>query len=130
MQNLETSDLKHILIISGDLVESQVLSRFFVTQGWQTEVAASSWEAKEAINKKEYQVVLTDLFIKGMPGSDFIQWARNKNKNSKVIVYSEAKEDESVQKSMQAGAFEHISKPSNIDQLYAKINRSLIEDIL
>lgn len=130
MDNSLEKKAPSVVLITSDEIESEILRSFLESSGYLVRTAGTAWEAIDFLNEEESDLLLTDLYVQGMPGEDLIRWVRENKKNVKPIVYSNAKDEQVVLKSLQAGAFDHISKTSSLDLLLAKIKVHLNKDFV
>ncbi len=102
----------HILIVEDDALMSGVLEGNLMERQYQTTVVANAEEARQAMAKKEVDVMLLDIILPGMNGIDFLKElkADEKYNDIPVIIISNLGQKKEVAKGLQAGAVYYIIK--------------------
>ncbi|PCJ18764.1 MAG: hypothetical protein COB02_10040 [Candidatus Cloacimonadota bacterium] len=80
-------NLRNILIVEDELLFSQLLSDALQDAGnYCIDLASNGKEALEALNNKEYELVMTDIHMPEMNGQEFIKKLRVQNSEIGIIV--------------------------------------------
>jgi DNA-binding NtrC family response regulator len=74
-------------------------------------VAADGIEARQAIEERNFDAVVTDLKMPGMPGMEVLRLVKGRSPDTEVIVMTGYGTVESAVDAMKAGAYEYILKP-------------------
>jgi len=81
-------------------------------------------EALDTVEKKKYDLIITDLKMKDISGIDILRSALQKFPDSVVIVISGYGTIEASVEAMQEGAFDFLEKPFTSKKLFACIDRA------
>ena len=76
-------------------------------------------EALDTVEKKKYDLIITDLKMKDISGIDILRSALQKFPDSVVIVISGYGTIEASVEAMQEGAFDFLEKPFTSKKLFA-----------
>ncbi len=118
-----------ILLADDDPMILEVIKLALTLNGWQTETAMSGAEAVEKWQRGEFTVVLMDLQMPGMTGLEATRAIRGKEaeKGSRIpiIGFTAHVGTEILSDCHAAGMNMVLSKPVQIDDLYAAIARFL-----
>src|SRR5262245_63959618 len=79
--------------------------------GHSVVVAEDGIAAKNAIEERGFDVVLTDLKMPGMPGMEVVRLVKTRAPDTEVIVMTGYGTVESAVDAMKAGAYEYLLKP-------------------
>ncbi len=86
-------------------------------------LAADGLQAKRAIEERNFDVVLTDLKMPGMPGMEVLRLVKARAPETEVIVMTGYGTVESAVDAMKAGAYEYILKPFPTDTVVLLLRR-------
>lgn len=113
-----------ILIVEDEKSFSEPLSFLLGKEGYQVEVAADGNEALIKFEKSGADLVLLDLMLPGMPGTEVCRQIRTTS-NVPIIMLT-AKDDE-VDKvvGLELGADDYVTKPYSARELLARIRAVL-----
>ncbi|HHI03088.1 MAG TPA: response regulator, partial [candidate division Zixibacteria bacterium] len=78
--------VENILIVDDEEVMRDFLQD--VLENFNVELACSGEEAISMLNKKEYDLIITDMKMPGMSGEDVVRFTKEKYPNSKIIIIS------------------------------------------
>jgi DNA-binding NtrC family response regulator len=100
-----------ILVVDDEEIARQNLLHVLGREGYAVDCAATAEEALGALEKAEYQLVLTDLRMPGMDGLSLLRRIKERQQATEVIVITAHASTESAVEAMRAGAFFYIEKP-------------------
>lgn len=83
--------------------------------------AGSGTEAVEMCQQAEVDVVLMDLMMPDMDGTEATKIIRSKTPNIQILILTSFKQEELVQKALQAGAIGYLLKNASADELAVAI---------
>lgn len=88
-------------------------------EGWDVDItfACNGLEGVEAIRAGKGEIVFLDLTMPEMDGFQVLEWVRQEEQKSIVIVISGDIQPEARERVMKSGALEFIKKPVNKDKL-------------
>ena len=114
-----TSNNKTILIIDDSTTNIVLLQAVLNNKGYLIETALNVKDALSIVSKKNPDLILLDLLMPRINGYDFLKEIKENDKtcNIPVIVVSALTDQENIQRSMELGANEFITKPVDIQKL-------------
>ncbi len=116
--NENTLKKKQLLFIEeeGYVIEriNKILSDF---PKFEITYAENSETARELLEIKKFDIVLSDIYIRGLSGLEALHKAKEKNPDVCVIIISGADTLDLADKALKEGAFDYILKPPNLEKL-------------
>lgn len=108
-----------LLIVDDEADVREFAANFFRKRKVETVTAASGEEAVELTKTQKPDLVLLDIQMGGIDGTEALRRIREFDKNAKVIMVTGRKpeEDASFDKCKQLGALDYIHKPLQLDEL-------------
>jgi DNA-binding NtrC family response regulator len=119
--------MKKILIVDDDEELRKNLTEIMTGAGYRTQDAASGREAIEKAIAEDFDVVLLDLIMPKMSGSDVLGELRRVSPWSRVIMLTAFATIDNAVDAIKRGACDYVSKPFKIDDLLIRIRRVLEE---
>jgi two-component system response regulator AtoC len=114
-----------ILIVDDDAGARRAVVRVLSREGYTLEAAGSGAEALLHLARDSYDLVLTDIRMDRMSGTELLEEIRGRWPALPVIVMTAFAGVDTAVSSIHAGAFDYISKPYEIDELRATVRRAL-----
>ena len=105
-----------LLIVDDDTQIQRLLKGFFESHGLRVIVAGSGEDGLKAIAQRPMAVLL-DINMPGMDGLLALKKIKAAQPNLPVIMASGVGEDATVREALQAGAYDYVSKPFNLEYL-------------
>ena len=122
----------HILLVDDNELNLEVAKELLEAEGAQVTTA---WNGKEALdifnNEKEgtFNVIIMDIMMPVMDGLEATRRIRQSQKSDSksipIIAMTANAFREDIQKSLDAGMNEHISKPVDVETIKMVINKCL-----
>ena len=113
-----------ILIVEDDETIVHILSTILTSNGYNVIKAETGAMARSMINSYHPDVILLDLGLPDMDGTEIIQWLRQ-NYGTSVLVVSAREEEEEKVRALDLGADDYITKPFGTPELLARIRTAL-----
>ena len=110
------ADIQVLVVDDNELVLNSQ-RRILVLHGYEVDGAADGHEALALINEKEYDVVLSDISMPGMTGTELLRNIRKKDLDVPVILITGAPALETAMEAIELGALRYLTKPVGPDQL-------------
>ena len=115
---------KKILVIDDDPLNRELTQSWF--EGWGATVltAANGRIAQKIAQNQKSDLILVDLHMPEVDGVEFVQWLRERRKDSTpVIVCSAGSVGDILEKARSSGANDFLPKPYNQEELSEKIRQ-------
>ncbi len=80
-------------------------------------------QAIHEIEKRHFDVVLTDLVMPGVDGLGLLQSIKDKDPSTEVIVITGKSSIDTAVKAIKKGAIDYLEKPINFDELFLRLNK-------
>jgi DNA-binding NtrC family response regulator len=116
-----------MLVVDDDLSIRETFEHHFGRSGYEVRTAASAEEALTLISKCEPGLVITDVRMPGMDGIELLRQLRTAGDDVDVAVITAHDDMEGAIAAMQAGAYDYLVKPLDLDRLDAMIGRCFRE---
>lgn len=120
------SDAKKIVLAEDNSTLSLLLKFRLEKEGYKLLIAVDGKEAIEMIEEHDPELILTDIMMPFISGLEVISHVRNKlNKQTPIIVFSAAGQEEMVLKAFNLGANDFMGKPFSPNELVIRVKRLL-----
>ncbi len=113
-----------LLLVEDDAAVRSTLATFLELEGYAVEAVASTREALERLERGEYPLVVSDIYIDDRTGIDILHAARQSSPQAKVILMSARGSMETVMAATKGGAYDYIAKPFDLDELLKILKRA------
>lgn len=119
-----------ILVVDDDPEMCGMLSEVLKGEGFSVVTTSESLEALKILKKEEFDVIITDLKMKGLRGLDLLGQANKVASLTPVIIITAFGTIESAIKAMKMGAYDYITKPFRIDEIVLTVRKALENRLL
>ncbi len=119
--------MKKILIVDDDKELRAHLSEIMAGGGYKVDTAASGSEAIEMAIVEDFDLVLLDLVMPKMTGSDVLVELRRVSPRSRFIMITAFATIDNAVDAIKRGASDYVAKPFKIDDLLMRVRRVLEE---
>ena len=99
--------------------------KILVRDGYEVELARSGEEALGKLNQKESCLILIDLKMPGMDGTELLSRVRKEFPHIIPVIITGYATIESAVKSMKEGAYDYIPKPFTIEELLLVVRNGM-----
>jgi DNA-binding NtrC family response regulator len=106
-----------ILVVDDELVVRDSLCKWFCSEGYLVQPAASARQALEATQQVEYDLALIDIKMPGMDGMELQDRLWETNPRLIIIIMTGFPSDETAVQAFQRGAYAYVTKPVDPDEL-------------
>lgn len=117
--------MKSVLVVDDDKSMRDFFCIFLKQEGYKIQCADSGKNALELLERKEFDLVITDIKMPGVNGVDVLKKVNLLNLNSPVIMVTAYASNETAQEAINQGVYDYITKPFNIDEMRIIIRRAL-----
>lgn len=114
-----------ILVADDDASTRELLARSLTAKGFSVETASDGLEALEKIQNTYFDLLVTDLIMPNMVGTELIQKSREIFPDLIVIVVTANATVETAIQALKQGAYDYIIKPFEPDFIIPVIERGL-----
>ena len=108
-----------ILIVEDEIVIRTALKRLLSRNGFNISEAGSVQEARNTYDFDQFNLIISDLRLPGLPGTDLIKLADA----TPVLIMTSYASLRSAVDSMKLGAVDYIAKPFDHDELLSTVTR-------
>jgi DNA-binding NtrC family response regulator len=113
-----------VLIIDDERTLRESCRTFLGTEGYTVEVCGKGKEALELLQRREFDLVLIDLYMSDVPGMKLLDAALKKNPETIVIIMTGNPSVGTSVEALRAGAWDYLPKPFSATQLQILIGRA------
>ncbi len=115
-----------ILIVDDEESLRLTFAMFLTREGYKNvETAASFEEARAAISRKSFDLVISDIVLGGEKGTELLRHIRESGISCPVVMITGFPNLESASEAVRLGAFDYISKPVNKEKLLKLVRQAL-----
>lgn len=118
-------DVIKILVIDDDDLGREALTMLLRSVGYEVSSAATGESALVLIDREQYQVIVSDLFLPDKSGLDILQNVQKNSPATEVIVVTGHASAQTAVRAMKEGAFDYITKPIDFDELKIVVSKAL-----
>jgi len=115
---------KTILLVDDDQHLADSMTQWLRSIDFDVDIAASLRAAKASLQKRSYDLVITDLRLGTEDGFDLIAWTRKTAPQTSVLVMTGYATPATAIEAVRAGAFDLLTKPLIDDELLLAIERA------
>ncbi len=116
--------MQRLLVVEDDASVRTTITTFLELEGYNVEAVSSTREAIARLNRDQYPIVISDIYLDERTGIDVLRTAREQNPGCVVILMTARGSMETVMSATQHGAFDYIAKPFELDAMLATIRRA------
>ena len=115
------------LILVADDEENirMVLTRALTRAGHEVDAAADGQAAAEAVRRREYDLVITDLKMPGLDGLTLLSAIKEQTHDTAVMLMTAYGSIENAVEAMKRGADDYVAKPFRLEEIEVKAAKLL-----
>src|SRR6266568_4173203 len=120
-------DVRHsirILVIDDERVLRESCTSVLGTEGYHVTTSGRGAEALDLLKRRAFDIVLIDLYMADVPGSELLRTALATHRDTLAIVITGRPSVESSIEVLRAGAWDYLPKPFTGTQLQILIGRA------
>jgi EAL domain-containing protein (putative c-di-GMP-specific phosphodiesterase class I)/ActR/RegA family two-component response regulator len=114
-----------ILVVDDDPAVSRVVQRMLTAKGYEVVAVNNGQEAIDAIWKRRFDLVLSDIQMPGMSGVDLLSVVRSYDLDVPVILMTGDPTLETAMEAVSLGALQYLVKPVEADVLLKAVQRGV-----
>ncbi|MBU1007299.1 MAG: response regulator [Candidatus Omnitrophica bacterium] len=108
---------KKILIVDDEISICDALRRFFKDKGYVVFTSQEAGEAVGLLKKEKPGILILDIKMPGLNGMETLRFAKEINKNIRVIILTAIKDEFILKEAMDLGASSYLTKPFKLEEL-------------
>jgi len=113
-----------ILVVDDEKGQREILSAILGKEGYPVTVVPGAAEALERLEAEEYDIILTDLKMRGISGMELLERILDRDRGQCVIIMTAHGTIDSAVEAMKKGAFDYLEKPLERDTLLLTLERA------
>ncbi len=113
------------MIVDDDIMVQQTVAAILELHGYETWRCSDALSAVAMLEHEQPDVLLTDIRMPGMSGTDLLLRLRREGCGFPVIVMTGYADMDAAIDAVKGGAFDFIRKPYDPDQLVQSVNRAV-----
>lgn len=120
------TDTYQVLVAEDNPTNRKVIQKILERAGHQCFLARHGEEALDLIDKREFDALVLDMNMPGMPGTDVARMyrlMRGEQMRMPIIMFSANATPEAREESLEAGADDFLSKPIQVELLLTTLSR-------
>ncbi|MEW6775888.1 MAG: sigma-54 dependent transcriptional regulator [Bdellovibrionota bacterium] len=114
-----------VLVVDDDLEAGRLLEDALQRRGYEVAAHTSAEEALQRLERDDFDVVLTDLKMRGMNGIDLCTRVAQSRPDLPVVVLTAFGSLDAAVSAIRAGAYDFISKPFETDSVRLVLDRAI-----
>ncbi|MCK0131292.1 response regulator [Flavobacteriaceae bacterium F08102] len=116
---------KRILIIEDNPMVVKSLAFKLIRDGYEVVTAADGRDAMERLKTERFSLILTDLMLPFISGSQLIEYIKKNIPGVPIIVLSTSNQDDIITDAFNMGVDDFITKPFSPNELSLRVRRTL-----
>ncbi len=120
--------MAEILIVDDDQSIAAAFERFLTREGHQYSVASNGEEALRLVGERNPDLVVMDIRMPGVDGLQTLRELRQRYPDVHVVMMTAYGTSQTSIDAIRAGAFEHLTKPLDLDELRGVIDQVVTEN--
>ena len=123
----QPGDTTILFISAGSGIVSMrwVLDKALSDAGWRTTVFDNAGDVLRQVQSENPDVIITDIRMPGTDGLELLQYLNERTPSLPVIVMTAHTDLENALSAYQAGAFEYLPKPFDLNEAVGLLHRAL-----
>jgi two-component system response regulator PilR (NtrC family) len=117
--------MQTILVVDDEKSMREFLEIMLAKEGYQISLAASGEEAFQILERKKFDLLVTDIRMKDLDGIDVLKKAKALSPETMVVMISAFATAETAVEAMKEGAYDYIPKPFKVEE-FKKIVKDAI----
>ncbi len=114
-----------VLVVEDDRDFRELLIEHLSGLGYQVDGASDREEGFDALEDKDYSVVILDLFLPDGNGMDLLSWIKENTPLTEVIVITGHGTIKTAVEAMKLGAYDFLTKPCSLKEVEILVKKAL-----
>ncbi len=116
--------MQRLLVVEDDAGVRNTITTFLELEGYAVDAVSTTREALDRLNREDYPIVISDIYIDDRTGLDVLDAARTKDPDCSVILMTARGTMETVMAATRGGVFDYIAKPFELDRILETVKRA------
>jgi two-component system NtrC family response regulator len=112
-----------ILVVDDEPVQREMIAGFLARAAFDVQAAGGGADALELIKRERVDLVITDFKMPGISGLELLKKCKEINPEISVVILTAYGTIETAVAAMKQGAYDYLTKPVDLDELLALIER-------
>jgi len=113
-----------VMVLDDEPIVCKRLKPALEKYGYEVDTFTQSSEAMEQIKQVKYDIIITDLKMKGVDGMQLLDEAKRQSPQTEVIVITGFATMETAKESFHKGVFDFIAKPFKLSEIQEVVSRA------
>lgn len=122
----QKDDRPRILVVDDDKNIRILLCKYLTDAGYRTNMARDALGAVRLLERMDFHVVLTDILLPDVNGTDLLFSIRTRFPFTRVILMTGEPNIESVRRALRGGAFDYLTKPLRKNDIFRSIQKAIM----
>ena len=114
-----------LLVVEDDELLLKSMKTFLTKHGFDISGAKNANEAYEQMEKKNFDLIISDIMMEGEDGFEFAESVRQMDKEKPIIFVTARSDIESKAKGFNLGIDDYMTKPIDFEELIMRVNALL-----
>ena len=114
-----------ILVVDNDPQMVNLLQGHLAGEGWAVAAATSGADALTALERSDFDVILTDLVMDGVDGLALLRETQRREPTPRVVLMTAFGSLESAIEAIRLGAYDYLTKPFRMGQASVAVRRAI-----
>jgi two-component system, NtrC family, response regulator PilR len=125
MEEQNLTKAPRILVVDDEPSMRSFLDIMLKDEGYDVDLAVDGEEALSFVGSKIYDLVITDIMMPGIDGTDVLKGVKEVNSETMVIMITAYASTETAVNAMKEGAYDYLLKPFNVEEIKVVIKNAL-----
>lgn len=122
---MSQQDAPAILVVDDEESVTRVTSRWLSAAGYECAWVSSGAEALEALGQREFALVVTDIVMPVMSGTELLKRVREISPRTAVIMLAAVDDRATATRAMELGAYAYMIKPLEQNEVLISVANAL-----
>ena len=117
--------MENILVVDDEKSMREFLEIMLGEEGYQVTTVDSGEQACRVLDKKKFDLIITDIKMKDIDGIGVLKKAKSVNPEAMVVLISAFATAETAVEAMREGAYDYIPKPFKVEEFKKIVSEAL-----
>jgi len=120
----------NILLVDDEIINLENIRHYLTRQGYSLQIAENGYVAMELLDTHHFDLVITDLKMEGVDGTQVMEYSKQKMPETEVIIMTGYATVQSAVDAMVRGAYYYLPKPIKLHELKTLVEKALEKHLL